>query len=472
MRQNRRAGGRIAPRAVRWLAALGLASLVAGLAWAARTEQSDSQREVERRFEDRVALAGQNVSAYLDDLADRQLTYARRQLASPSVDPSTFEAAAMSFGFEAAVLLDDGGRVLSVAPHDPAVVGTELASRYAHLTAGVEGRDAVSDVVLSAVQRTPIVAVAVPFETLQGRRVFSGGYDIGDSPLAAFLASTSTLGGRQAHLVDGKGDIVASTESSAASTLAEQAPALAGLDLGTEVASLAGEAHVAVTTEVAGTAWRLVAAVPRRELHVPGSSRSTWLLTGFSAALSVAVLWLLHQSARQNRRLDALARTDALTGLANRGEAVHVLDRLAAAAVRSGRPFAVAMVDVDHFKAVNDRYGHAEGDAVLRRVAAALSGATRDADLVARWGGEEFLVVMGDTDDAGALLTAERLVDTVRRLRPEPSVTISVGTAAAVTAVPDELVARADHALYEAKAGGRDQVVAATPSDVSTLLPD
>ena len=472
MRRDRRGGSRTASRAVRWLAALGLGSLVAGLAWLAAAEQSDSQREVERRFEDRVALAGANVSAYLDDLAERQRTYARRQLELPSVDPSTFEAAALSFGFEAAVLLDDGGRVVAVTPHDPTVVGSELASRYAHLRAGVDGRVAVSDVVLSAVERTPIVAVAVPFETLGGRRVFSGGYEIGDSLLAAFLASTSTLSGRQAHLVDGKGEIVASTEGSPASTLAQQAPALADLDLGTHVASLGGTSHVAVATEVSGTAWRLVATVPQGELHVPSSSRSTWMLAGFSAALSLAVLWLLHHSARQNRRLDALARTDALTGLANRAEAVQALDRLAAASVRSGRPFAVAMVDIDHFKAVNDRFGHAGGDEVLRRVAAALADATREADLVARWGGEEFLVVMGDTDDAGALLAAERLADTVRRQRVERSVTISVGTAAGVTADADELVGRADHALYEAKAAGRDQVVAATPSDLRTLLPD
>ena len=129
------------------------------------------------------------------------------------------------------------------------------------------------------------------------------------------------------------------------------------------------------------------------------------------------------------------------------------------------------MLDLDRFKQYNDSAGHQAGDDCLRKVAAALeSGVVREDDLVARYGGEEFVVLLPATDQASALAVAERIRSTIADLRiPHPDsdvaqvVTISLGVATARTGhidSPEELIERADRALYRAKHGGRDRIVA------------
>ncbi|MBK1635871.1 diguanylate cyclase [Rhodovulum adriaticum] len=184
---------------------------------------------------------------------------------------------------------------------------------------------------------------------------------------------------------------------------------------------------------------------------------------------------------RQAERLRAsledglrLAVTDALTGLYNRRYALPALARMAGRAAQSGRDFAVIVLDIDRFKQVNDRHGHAAGDSVIMEVAHRLKRALRDTDLLARIGGEEFLIALPDADRAGALATAERLRQAVGgspvTLPGSPgtiTATVSLGVtmgggavvagAGAERAVAD-LLAEADRALYAAKAGGRNMV--------------
>jgi diguanylate cyclase (GGDEF)-like protein len=156
-------------------------------------------------------------------------------------------------------------------------------------------------------------------------------------------------------------------------------------------------------------------------------------------------------------RLESLARTDELTGLPNRRTADEELGRFLARSRRAGQPLSVAMIDLDHFKAYNDRHGHGGGDRLLQEVAKAWSDTLRTGDLLARYGGEEFVAVFPDCalDDAGA--AAERL----RAALPE-TVTCSIGVALWNRGESaHELLSRADAALYKAKAGGRDRVVVA-----------
>lgn len=156
-------------------------------------------------------------------------------------------------------------------------------------------------------------------------------------------------------------------------------------------------------------------------------------------------------------RLEEVARTDELTGLLNRRGLDEQLAREVARARRSGAPLCVAMLDLDHFKRFNDQRGHQEGDRLLREAAAAWSGAIRPTDVLARFGGEEFLLVLADCDLERAVETAERL----RRIVPAGE-TCSAGVACwdGDEAV-DTLVGRADRALYDAKRAGRDCVVSA-----------
>ena len=161
-----------------------------------------------------------------------------------------------------------------------------------------------------------------------------------------------------------------------------------------------------------------------------------------------------------NDRLLEMATTDRLTGLANRAA---FQDRLTAAcdrAVRLDQPLSLLLVDVDHFKALNDRYGHPAGDAALAAVAGLLRQAVRTTDLVARYGGEEFVALLPDTDHAGAVVLAERVrLAVAEHPWPDRPVTVSVGASSLSpdVPVPAALVADADAALYRAKRSGRNR---------------
>lgn len=163
--------------------------------------------------------------------------------------------------------------------------------------------------------------------------------------------------------------------------------------------------------------------------------------------------------------LEALANTDALTGLPNRRALYGAVERLLNAADQ-GKPACLILLDLDHFKGINDRYGHNAGDAVLAQAATRLRERLRGGDTVGRWGGEEFLIVLPGADAAGAEQVAERLRREVGTL-PFPEVgpvTASLGVAQAEPG--DDLgrwVARADAALYRAKVAGRDRVCVGGP---------
>ena len=181
----------------------------------------------------------------------------------------------------------------------------------------------------------------------------------------------------------------------------------------------------------------------------------------------------LQQANRQLERALEQAVTaanhDPLTGLLNR-RALHArVEQLSAARRRHGGACSVLLLDVDHFKRVNDGHGHAAGDEVLRALAATLSRALREVDVIARWGGEEFLVVMPDCDIQAALARAEQVRDSVTRLAVAAlpaGYALSISIGAADWPIGTELntvVSRADAALYRAKEAGRNRVELAPP---------
>ncbi len=189
----------------------------------------------------------------------------------------------------------------------------------------------------------------------------------------------------------------------------------------------------------------------------------------FVSAILIAALYLL--SSYSGRFRDAqltaddmvrLANTDALTQIANRRKSSELLQAEMVRFARYARPFSLALIDVDHFKQVNDTLGHAFGDKILVAVAARIESMLREADTLGRWGGEEFLLLLPETDFDASMCNAEALCAHVAGapVVDQHSITVSCGVA---SAQPDDsvdaLLARADAALYEAKRAGRNRAI-------------
>ena len=157
------------------------------------------------------------------------------------------------------------------------------------------------------------------------------------------------------------------------------------------------------------------------------------------------------------REATILAETDLLTGIANRRRTTFALDQAVLVSRQTGRPLSVAMFDIDHFKRINDTYGHQAGDVVLKQVADGASSELRSGDTIGRFGGEEFVVILPDTTTQTAVVVAERVRLAIETAGGTLSVTISVGVAELTCGeLSESLLKRADTALYVAKNEGRN----------------
>lgn len=165
----------------------------------------------------------------------------------------------------------------------------------------------------------------------------------------------------------------------------------------------------------------------------------------------------------KNKELEGLATCDSLTGVSNRFALDKAMNFELKKAGRYERPLSLIIMDVDHFKTVNDNYGHPVGDQVLKQMAALIRDSVRESDIPGRWGGEEFLVICPETDGTGARVLAENLRKRIENNAfPVPDkITVSLGcaTLAAEDSV-ENLIKRADKRLYKAKETGRNRVVA------------
>jgi len=178
----------------------------------------------------------------------------------------------------------------------------------------------------------------------------------------------------------------------------------------------------------------------------------------------VAVRVKTHITIKQQRdALNKLAMQDQLTGLYNRHYLIDVANMYVLQAQRHDKNLSVMMVDIDHFKSINDQYGHAEGDSVLQEVATSIKESYRGEDIVARFGGEEFVILLDQCDLLSAQEKAENLCQKIEALKPSGRIiTISIGIAQLSKSKDDDftsLLKRADLAVYQAKGQGRNRVV-------------
>lgn len=176
-----------------------------------------------------------------------------------------------------------------------------------------------------------------------------------------------------------------------------------------------------------------------------------------------------------NQRLQALATSDPLTGLANHRSMIGLLDAEVERAARYGHSFAVVFIDLDHFKALNDSFGHPVGDAALREFAGVVRGALRGPDILCRWGGEEFVALLPETSTEGALEVAERVRAAVAGHAFTSAGRVHTTCSCGVSVFPidatdrDGMIAMADRAMYASKRLGRNQVRAASDPAVLAL---
>jgi diguanylate cyclase (GGDEF)-like protein len=472
---RRLAGGWWFPRLI---VALISVSLIGGASLFLHSSQAAARQGVDARFTSRAVLAAKFIGTYATGLTTREALVAASTLGE--TDPTAaFEANIAAFGFQEGSLLDSSGRALAVWPVTPGLIGTNFGSQFAPLQRALLGYVVVSDVAATSPTTPPIVGFAIPFNTASGRRVFSGAYLISSTPLAAFLDDSTTLNGAQVYLTDSNGVVFAAnnTQPSRAQTLTQINPALGSAAVKTSTgAYLYGSTrYTYVMTPIPGTPWSYVIAAPTSGVDVSLNGSSHWLpwliLAGLSLLIAIAA-WLTirllagrRHLADLNTRLAILARTDKLTGLSNRLHLTEELEQLLTDARGLGFPVCVLMIDVDHFKDLNDTYGHRAGDVALRHVAHRLNTSLRNGDLLARWGGEEFLAVLPDTDMAQGMVVAERLCNLVAGTPIEigddgglVAIHTSVGIAEFADDTVDTLVDRADLGLYEAKAAGRNTV--------------
>jgi len=175
------------------------------------------------------------------------------------------------------------------------------------------------------------------------------------------------------------------------------------------------------------------------------------------SGLAISILLIQRMGVLQQNQ----AATDALTGLLNRRALYQILEREMERSARYGKTFSIILFDVDKFKEVNDTYGHFAGDHVLRGIADLMRRAIRQTDSISRWGGEEFLIVLPETETQAAMMFAERILKLMHSTRfgRVSNVTASFGVAVyAPELTLEELLHRADHAMYQAKQNGRNQV--------------
>jgi two-component system, cell cycle response regulator len=336
------------------------------------------------------------------------------------------------------------GDVLAIAPLD--LCGAPLCGDVAEIVAA-------ADRLVNAVRRSHALEAAVHelFEAMSSHlRLDYLSYEA----LYRLIDHTGAVGGAVVLAGDGPPDVVASVEWPLEGE--QLAAVMAGVPAELGPCELEDGPRI-VAVPFVGDSGPL-GAVLLLDLTLDAEMRR--LLALLARALGFAVSNALAHAAAETQ-----AATDGLTGCNNRRAGLEALAQAARLAAHGGPAVGAMMIDLDHFKQINDRYGHQVGDDVLRAVGATIAAGMRDRDIVMRYGGEEFLVAIADADETKLTALAERISERIRALEvPDGAggtvaLTTSVGLSIwAAADTVESLIGRADRALYAAKAAGRDRV--------------
>lgn len=225
-----------------------------------------------------------------------------------------------------------------------------------------------------------------------------------------------------------------------------------------------GEHEVFVNTRLVNElGWYIV--IEETNTEQPEMLRALWLNLLLSLVVTLAIGWLIHHLIQRHQtQLRLLLTNDHLTGLATRQGFEPIFHQMLKTAQRNKTSLSILLIDLDHFKKINDRMGHLEGDEALKSVARILEKNVRKCDAVSRWGGEEFIIALADCNAQSAVSLAEKIrkqiASEISTKDNDKKITASIGVAEFnLVEQSDALFARADEALYQAKKNGRNQVV-------------
>lgn len=309
----------------------------------------------------------------------------------------------------------------------------------------------------------------------QGRFVGVTGVGLTVDAVRSLLVDYQLRFQRNVYFVDRQGKVILfGKHTDFAETDLRQVPGLRDiadrvllLPAGSYAYSAHGQEHLLSVRLVPELDWYLFVEKVADE-DMAGVRRTLYVNLAISALITLVILLLASVTLdRYQGRLQEMATTDRLTGLLNRQASELLFAQAAREQKRRPAPLTVMLLDLDHFKKINDRFGHLAGDRVLEATARLLRSSVREVDVCCRWGGEEFLVLLKDCDAAAAGLLAEKLRQRMEAARVEADalelgVTLSIGlTTFGPGDTPESALARADTALYAAKAGGRNRVCTA-----------
>jgi diguanylate cyclase (GGDEF)-like protein len=330
------------------------------------------------------------------------------------------------------------------------------------------------------------LSIFINYRVLDGSGQYIGvtGVGLSVNAVSELIESYQQRYGRTIYFVDRAGNIALSQSLTDGPLRIQEIPGLADQSeqiLNTNstsfsYASAEGEVVYLNSRLVAEFDWYLV--VEQHDADAEARIRNTLLVNiGLSLSVMVLVLLFAHFTLKAyQRRLEEMATTDGLTGVANRHVFDSIVEQVRRSAKRRKKKVSLVSIDIDHFKEVNDTYGHQAGDEILKIVATGIQDQIRESDTLCRWGGEEFLLLL---DDCTLQQAAER-AETVRRFIKKQliqikgenvRVTLSCGvTECGIDEALFEVVTRVDEALYRAKREGRDRVVIATvPTGMAPL---
>jgi len=494
-----------------------------------RNASSQTAREFnlwlkERFYETRVFSSSYEVTENLELLARPRDAASRNTEASRRVMDYLASVRAKFPDYDELSVLDLGGHRL--VPASGAAVGPQLPREWVKQIQADE--NVIGEAYRDAARDKPVMLIAVPIKAANGRLLGAMVGKLNFVSIQKMLKEFSVGQTGGVHLINREGRIIASSGPTGAATLAARVPAAAAKTLATSsdtigtYTNVQGRAAIGTMRGVSALGWSVVAEITRAEAFARVSRQRTITLvmlvalvvviglTAYVLALTVVrplerltagatqvgsgdfkvsvpvldygevgyltrtfntMVAHLRQGREElaaiNVTLETLSVTDGLTGLYNHKHFMETLGTEVTRAQRHKHPLSILMIDVDNFKRYNDSFGHQVGDKLLTEIAALLKGAIRSIDYAARYGGDEFVLLLHETSSTDAMQLAERLRKSVAAATFEPGhhkVTVSIG----VASYPEHgekaqaIIESADAVLYEAKRRGRNQSVMAT----------